>query len=68
MTVAELKQLVPLADVYELDPERRYLVKLPKGTNEAQAAACVKALEGVSGMRGRWLIAAGDVEFFEIEP
>jgi hypothetical protein len=68
MTVAELKQLVPLADVYELDSERRYLVKLPKGVNEAQTAACAKALEGVSEMRGRWLIAAGDVQFFEIKP
>jgi hypothetical protein len=68
MTVAELKQLVPLADVCELSPERRYLVKLPKGTDMAAMTSAAEVLRGNPAMQGRWIICRGDVEFFEIKP
>lgn len=40
MNVKQIKQLEPLADVYELNSEARYIIRLPAKTTREAAQKC----------------------------
>lgn len=40
MKVQQIKNIEPLAEVYELDPRHRYIIRLPKDTPQAAAQKC----------------------------
>lgn len=62
MTVAELTEIEPLADVYEIKPDVKYLIKVPQTTMthlRGFAEELAKAMPNA-------LLVMGDVRIFEI--
>ena len=68
MTVADVKALVPLADVYEFKPGARYLVVLPHAEENA-ARHLGESLILPDGARGFVLMVSDphDVRLFDLE-
>lgn len=63
MTVSELKQIVPLDDVYEIKADMRYIVKLPKGADRAAAQIAADGLRDHLDC----IVVTGNVEFYEVK-
>ena len=61
MTVKELKEIVPLADVYELSESTKYIVRLPKMADRSGAEQL-----DVAGIRN-CVIVTGNIQFYQIE-
>ena len=65
MTVKELKEIVPLADVYELSESKKYIVRLPKMADRSAAEYAAHQLD-VAGIRN-CVIVTGNIQFYQIE-
>ncbi len=64
MKVSEIKEIMPLAEVCEIKPDVKYLVRVPKGATLEAARAFAESLkqEGLTNC----VVMIGDVKFFEI--
>lgn len=66
MRIDEVKQLVPLADTYQLDPNGIYLIHLPEGTLQMQAFELLRGLTQTKCM-AKAIVYIGDTpQFFQI--
>lgn len=64
LTVGALKQLVPLKDIYELDPNSRYLIRMPKGTSYEVLTVIYQQLRDAKV--NSLLIVGDDMQFFDL--
>lgn len=73
LTVKELQEITPLADVFELNPHGKYLVRIRKSalvvdpSMYRQKATIIAKLFDSVGIPCLILIGSEDVEFFELK-
>ncbi len=63
MKVSELKELIPTAEFFELNLDRRYIVKLPQG---ASKDAIHGALDRLRAAGLDCIVITGNVHFYEV--
>ncbi len=73
LSVKDIQQITPLADVFELNPHGKYLVRIKKsalvggiGHYREKASVISKMFDAV-GIPVLILIGADDVEFYELK-
>lgn len=63
MTVAKIKAIAPLADVYEIRSDAHYIVKIPRcSLDQVRMAADNLTQSGLTNL----VICSGDIEFYEV--
>jgi hypothetical protein len=73
LTVKEIQEIAPLADVFELNPHGKYLVRIKKSNlivdpnMYKQKAGIIAKLFDTVGIPCLILIGSDDVEFYELK-
>jgi hypothetical protein len=67
MTVEHIKNIEPLSETYELKPECKYIIRIPKNIGMAGIEPVREAMLKIGINPEQFIVCCGDIAFYEIK-